>query len=705
MTQSSLARPAWRAGLRFHSWVALIYSAISLYLLGRVLPNFASELPGAEVALADAWQNSWNLWWTRYALEQGLNPYWTPLIFYPEGASLYLHTLNITNAIISMPINWLAGPLAAYNTAAFLGLLLSGIAAYMLALYLIKQRVIAAIVGGLFAFSPFHLAKVWDGHLSWITLYWVVFYTLALFITLDSGKRRAAIVAGVLLALASLTSWYFAIFSAVFTALVLLVRLPELIRAGAWRVHITNLVLMAGVALLLLAPVLLPTFRSYLYDDLPPPRYAESEQMPGWDGETVIYSADLLDIVFPSFLNPWWGDWSRGMHTEMRQVWFWQISPGIAVLLLAGIGTVTHWKRVWQIATLVLLLFLLMLGPRLTVAGIPTSIPLPHELLRYLPGMKLAHRPNHFAIFMLPLLMVLAGFGIQSLWNAKRSYQILLIGLGLIAVLEYAAPPFPTMAANIHPQIADLKDQSGAILDLPPDERTAAAMNNQMVHERPIVGGYLARQFDRPHFVEKLPWLRQLWQFYPDENYQAEIIPNRADDALQALRFYGIETIVIRRNELQDFQERDIQRTIATFLPQLSPSYSDDTLSIYELSAVEPRSLIYLGEGWRELEREGERSWRWMGDQAEIYAINPAESADWVTLRIRAESFGEARSLSIAMDGYPLGSFTIQPAPTELRLQLVLPAGEHRITLESPSTLSPEGRQLSLSVSQIVLEP
>src|SRR5690606_34948139 len=163
----------------------------------------------------------------------------------------------------------------------------------MLALYLIKQRVIAAIVGGLFAFSPFHLAKVWDGHLSWITLYWVVFYTLALFITLDSGKRKPAIVAGVLLALASLTSWYFAIFSAVFTALVLLVRLPELIRAGAWRVHITNLLLMAGVALLLLVPVLLPTIHSYLYDDLPPPRYAESEQMPGWDGETVIYSADL----------------------------------------------------------------------------------------------------------------------------------------------------------------------------------------------------------------------------------------------------------------------------------------------------------------------------------------------------------------------------------------------------------------------------
>lgn len=705
MVQNSPARPAWRVGLRFHSYVALIYSAISLYLLARVLPKVASELPGAEVALADAWQNSWNLWWTRYALEQGLNPYWTPLIFYPEGASLYLHTLNITNAIISMPINWLAGPLAAYNTAAFLGLLLSGIAAYMLALYLIKQRYIAAIVGGLFTFSPFHLAKVWDGHLSWITLYWVVFYALALFITLDSGKRRPAIVAGVLLALASLTSWYFAIFSAVFTALVLLVRLPELLRAGAWRRHASNLLLMAGVTLLLLSPVLIPTFRSYLYDELPPPRYAESEQMPGWDGETVIYSADLLDILFPSFLNPWWGDWSRGLHTEMRQVWFWQISPGIAVLLLAGIGTVAHWKRVWQIAALVLLLFLLMLGPRLTVAGLPTSIPLPHELLRYLPGMKLAHRPNHFAIFMLPLLIVLAGFGMQTLWNGKRFQRFLLIGLGLLALLEYAAPPFPTMAANIHPQIASLKGQSGAILDLPPDERTAAAMNNQMVHERPIVGGYLARQFDTPHFVERLPWLRQLWQFYPDQGYQAEIIPARPDDALQALRFYGIETIVLRRNELQDFQERDIERTIATFLPQLEPSYSDQVLTIYQLPPVEPRPLAYLGDGWLELEQDGERSWRWMGEQAKLYLLNPADESTWVTLTIRAESFGKPRPLAIALDNYQLGSFPIQPAPTHVQLRLVLPPGEHRITLQSPSTLSPEGRQLSLSVSQIVLEP
>jgi hypothetical protein len=694
MSQRPPDHHTWRTGLAFHSIVALIYSLISLYLLARVLPNFASALPGAEVALADAWQNSWNLWWTRYALEHGLNPYWTPLIFYPDGASLYLHTLNITNAIISMPVNWIAGPLAAYNTAVFLGLLLSGIAAYLLALYLIKQRFIAAIVGGLFSFSPFHLAKIWDGHLSWITLYWVVFYALALFITLDSGKRRPAIAAGVLLALASLTSWYFAVFSAVFTALVLLLRLPELIRTSRWRIVVPKLLLSAAIALLLLAPVLIPTMRSYLYDDLPPPRYGESEHMPGWDGETVIYSADLLDIFFPSFLNPWWGDWSRSLHTEMRQVWFWQISPGIAVLLLAGIGTIAHWKRVWQIAVLVLLLFLLMLGPRFNVAGIPTLFPLPHELLRYLPGMKLAHRPNHFAIFMLPLLMVLAGFGMQTLWNGKRASQILLIGLGLVALLEYATLPFPSMSANIHPQIAALKGQSGAILDLPPDERTAGPMNNQMVHERPIVGGYLARQFDKPLFVERSPWARQLWQFYPDENYQAEIIPLQPDDALQAFQFYGINTILVRRNELEDFQDRDIQ-----------PSYSDEALSIYHLPAVEPRPLIYLGNGWRGLERDGERSWRWMGDRAHIYTINPFNSAQWVTLRISAEAFREERPLHLALNEHHLGSFTIQPAPSEISLQLALPPGEHKITFQSQSVISPDGRNLSISVSQIVLTP
>jgi hypothetical protein len=43
----------------------------------------------------DGWQNYWNLWWVKEALV-GLvaNPFHTDLLYYPEGPSLYFHTLN-----------------------------------------------------------------------------------------------------------------------------------------------------------------------------------------------------------------------------------------------------------------------------------------------------------------------------------------------------------------------------------------------------------------------------------------------------------------------------------------------------------------------------------------------------------------------------------------------------------------------------------
>ena len=33
------------------------------------------------------------------ALAEGRNPYWTPLLYAPYGAPLYLHTLNLFNGL------------------------------------------------------------------------------------------------------------------------------------------------------------------------------------------------------------------------------------------------------------------------------------------------------------------------------------------------------------------------------------------------------------------------------------------------------------------------------------------------------------------------------------------------------------------------------------------------------------------------------
>lgn len=692
--------------LRFHLIVLLLYAIYTLYILANVLPHSATAIPGSGVALADGWQNTWNFWWVARALQQGTNPYRTDMLFFPEGTSLYLHTLNITNSLITLPVLLAAGPLAAYNTAVFLGFVLTGLATYLLALRLIQQRVIACIVGALFTFSPFHLSKLWDGHLSWVTLQWVPFYFLALLIALDDKRWRMAIVAGVFLGIATLTSWYYVIFSAVFTALLMLVRAPAALQARTlWR-EVRMLLIVGGVMLMVTAPVVVPTVNEYLYDHLPPPRYEPESPSSHWDGETGVYSADILDILYPSFLHPLWGNWSRTTHEQMRSVWFWTISPGLGVLLLALLGSVMYWRRVWHWAVLVISLWLLMLGPELRVNGVHTSIKLPYDFLRFMPGMSLAHRPNHLAIYMLPLLMVLAGFGMLFLWHRQRWGRWLLSALGVVIALEYMVLPFPTMSSRVRPQIASLSNQGGAVLDLPPDERTSGPMNNQMVHGRPIVGGYLARQFDVPPFVEKISWLSQLWQLYPDSDQGPDIVEEHPDDGQQALRFYDITTILVRRDELEPFQQRDALRALHAVLPTVEPTYDDAGLSIYQIPPVtQAEPFLFLGSGWLPREHAEGRVWRWMSRQATLYIVNPDRRARWVTLAFNLQSYKEARTLDVQFDGASLGSFVVQPAEQMLRLQIVLPSGEHslRFTSTPERENDPARRLLSFSFSHIEL--
>jgi len=103
------------------------YLALSLIVMAPVLPVFTTALPGGPIADVDGWQNVWNLWWVHRAVTTAANPFFTPLLFYPQGVDLTLQTLNISNGILFLPITALAGPIAAYNTAVVTALTLSGI--------------------------------------------------------------------------------------------------------------------------------------------------------------------------------------------------------------------------------------------------------------------------------------------------------------------------------------------------------------------------------------------------------------------------------------------------------------------------------------------------------------------------------------------------------------------------------------------------
>ncbi|MBA3946769.1 MAG: hypothetical protein H0X37_19685, partial [Herpetosiphonaceae bacterium] len=672
---------------RTHATRSWTYAALSLglyflgtlYLLARVLPHFRSAIPGGAVATIDGWQNTWNMWWTHLALTRGQNPYVTDMLFFPAGQSLYLHTLNITNALLTMPMQLVGGPLAAYNTALILGFVLTGFATYLLALYIIGHRGIACAVGALATFNPFHVAKLFDGHLSWVTVFWIPLFLLCTLHALDSSSRRWSILASIVLAAATWTSYYYLIFSFLFTCLLLLVRFPSAIREQRWRSELTSAVLIGGLAGVLMSPLVIPALREYRAETraaqaMPAvPSRPEPVEDPGWDRETATYSADLVDMFWPSPFQPWWGSWADQRHQTMHYGWFWTIAPGYGVLALAAIGTYVAGRRARVWAILVAVLWILMLGPRLRVAGVVTGVVLPFELLRVVPGMTLGHRPNHLAIFMLPLLMILAGFGMQVLLQRGRGGQLALGLLGTMIVIEMMVRPMPALAFNVDPAVYQLRGQPGGVMDLPTLQRNAPSMVNQMAHGRPIMGGYLARPPATTPLVDGVPWVRQLWWLKLEPS--PEIIVQRPDDGQQALNFYNVRTIIVRRNDLKPPEVGRLAQVMAQVLPGSKPTAHGPSIDVYTIEPVAAtRPFLFLGTtGWYPREQQGDLVWRWMSAGAAMQVVNPEQAPRAVTLEFSVLSYQQPRPLEVSLDSQAVASYQITPAQQTIRLQLTLP--------------------------------
>ncbi|MHB0879196.1 MAG: hypothetical protein ACYC5O_24425, partial [Anaerolineae bacterium] len=309
---------------RRHRPIAALAVALGFALAGLVvmwpLPRyFLSGIPGDGF---DGWQNYWNLWWVRRALlELGQSPWYTSLLDYPAGVSLLFHTLNLPNALLSLPVQEVLGLAGAYNAVVVASFALSGLGAYLLALRVLRRgdrlaRAAAVLAGAAYAFSPFHFAHLL-GHMQVFALQWLPFSCLALWTLVDGGGRsgRRSLGAGrvgaavAFLVLAGLTDWYNLLYLGLLTAL----WWPWFAWAGRHdlRTPRVRASLLAPVAawvatLVLVAPLLIPMVREA----------ARSDYMLTDESQIATLSADLLAFVLPQEMHPLWGDWAASVATR-----------------------------------------------------------------------------------------------------------------------------------------------------------------------------------------------------------------------------------------------------------------------------------------------------------------------------------------------------------------------------------------------------
>ncbi|MGB3904115.1 MAG: hypothetical protein WBB22_04270 [Anaerolineae bacterium] len=636
------------------------YVLLTVLMTYPLLLHSTTAIPGDGF---DGWDNYWNLWWVKTAvLNLHDSPYFTTYLYHPTGHSLYFHTLNLFNALLTLPIQLVFGVALSYNFVVLFCFVIGGYGAYLLALHILEARdrpndhVIAFLAGVVFTFSPFHFAHLL-GHMSVISLEWLPFYTVVLVKSLATERIRLGSHIGLpvlFLVLTAFCNWYFVLYLLIFTALYLGYRIWIQRRLGPP-------LLRTGLILVLSGMVLSPLLVRMVGEALQDPAYLLSPFK-----MTRRLSADLLAFVTPNELHPvWGGPASRLSETFTGSTIERMVFAGYIPLALAGYAL---WSRrratcFWLVSCLTF--FILSLGPYLHIAGREVPVPLPYlALYRLLPFFKIARSVSRFDVMVMLSLALLTALGLQRLVTpltktGRRALSLATLGL---VCFEFLPVPYPVSEVEVPSfyQSLAVDEEEYAILELPMNWDRPAHMLYQTVHHKPIITGYLSRP-NPLALVERVPVLQHFRFLGPDIIAQApgEVAP-------QVFEYLGIRYVIVHEYMLPPGKEREAVFGLVqeVFADQL-PSYQDEQITVYQVGEQEPGSpFLILGPEWGERQKWQGKPAREVGLEASCVII--ASTAGETQFAFSAFSKEGTHSLELSLNGEIVESYEIAPQAEQI---------------------------------------
>lgn len=444
-------------------WSTLGYVLLLLLMSWPLVLDLAHTGP---MDRPDGRLNAWILAWAGTTVFDSPGRLFDAPAFHPLPDALAFSENLLLPAAVVAPLQWLSGPVLAYNAALLGSLLLSGLGVQLLVRRATGDRLAAFVAGAFFAAGPHRWTR-----LSHLHAQVTVFLPLALLALDRFWERRTlrrALVVGLALALQGLSSIYLGAITATALGVAVLVavfgglRAKELGRLAAG-------MLLAGA---LLWPVAAPYLRMRAF------------QGQEFTLETVsIYAATLPSYAAAG--TQLWGPLSQRLldPASIRDTLF----PGLAVLALgiAGLASAPgRYRAVAVSASAVAVVF--SLGPD---TAFYRSL---HEHVVLIRGVRALAR---FALVPTLALAVLAGLalaGRRRLAVAAALALMLLESANLPLRLERY--PGPGEASRW------LAGTEGAVLVLPLAENDTLAMLDGLAHRRPLVNGdsgFIPRPFDR----------------------------------------------------------------------------------------------------------------------------------------------------------------------------------------------------------------
>ena len=523
----------WLDGVAF-----LGFGALALLFTYPLVLQLNTHLAGAG---DDMWIFYWNNGWTKKALLQWTNPYWTPYLYFPDGASLVYHSFSWTNTLLAMLIEPLVGPFAAYNLVVLLGLALSGWALYVLVVHLTGRRGAAFVAGIVFAFVPYRITQA--SHPFFVTVGWLPLFLLFLLRAVEEGRLVHALVGGLFLALTGWTGWHLFIYA--WMALgIYVIYLLLFARSHVTRRTLALIALTCAVALALVMPLLFPLLRVQLSGQADESIYVPQEQRT---------QTDLLAYVVPNRLQPVYGHFFTSFYDRFKKNRNYVAFLGFSALGLAALGVVRSRKAAIFWVLLGVFYGVMALGPVLRFNGqLFPGVPMPYRLIGWTPVVRLLKQPDRFNVVLSLPLAVLVGHGVHVLQSRpapgprRRSRWVVPAVCGLLIGWEYLCVPIWTTPQGVPPFAYQLRDEGDefAVLDLPigrtPDKRY---LYYQTVHQKPIVGGHISRPLPGTYdFIETHPLLCQLF-----EGSLVDVTTEPVMQQVESLAGMGIRYVVLHK--------------------------------------------------------------------------------------------------------------------------------------------------------------
>lgn len=735
--------PAARGWWRVPALWAFVGAVILAGMYGRVaVANFATGVVGGN---SNGYENVWNDYWLRTALQLRRNPFFTDYLFGPNGVSLRFHTLNPFGGLIALPLAPLIGSVGAMNLKFLLALVGAVFFAWLLLRDLTGSPLAAFAGAAVSAYANDQtLAYFSSGAENYLMgsallpLYlWLLFRTLARARWWPTALGATA----ALLALA-LTDWQFTLFAVLIT---LAYAGSVICTRQAWRgcrvrpvaAVVGRCALIGGVwAAVVFVPLVLPMIR-------------EARDAP-WlnvSGQATALSRSLVQSFAIGLGNPGYLVlvpvvsglillWRRdGARADRRAVFFW--------LLVAAGGS------------------LLALGPQLKVTPERiVDLPLPYDPLTQLPVFTAGRRPQLFYFVAMLAFGALLAFGLRELfvWLARpgaggagaacgRWRRVIPVAL-VAALLTGTLAPFmvqtgsaQAFALETPPFYRDVlaKDpERYAILELPlfSAARGAAWPAYQIAHGKQLFDGSLSRdhKLENPDiFVKNAPFYRDLFwagqeqrkeQFRPEKTPDILTPPDYTAFGLPFLSYYNVRYIVLYPAALVQADGdalRDARDLVRQALgASVRPTYEDAIMEVYRVPDAPPAAppvFVDIGNsGWFPAALSPTKvPYRWAdtadGGAAELLLVNLA-GARRVTVQMTVQNYVAPRTVAAAINGNPLGAYPLAPrAERTVTLTIDVPPGINKLTLASPEPPVPvqepgarDNRLLSFGARDVRIE-